>query len=64
MVLRLCIDAAGNLTQAEIVDKAGSGFDEAALTSVMASSYRPAVRDGQAIPSRAVLRIRFQLSGT
>ena len=64
VVLRLTIDTAGKLTQAEVVERSGAGFDEAALASVRASSYRPAVRSGQAIPSRAILRVRFQLAGT
>jgi len=63
VVLRLCLDAAGTLLGAEVVKGAGGGFDAAALAAVRASTYRPARLDGRAVPSRAVLRIRFQLSG-
>jgi len=64
VVLRLMIDDSGKLTQAEIVKQGGAGFDEAALSAVRASSYHPARLDGHAVASRALLRIRFELSGT
>jgi len=63
VVLRLTIDATGKLLAAEVVKEGGAGFDAAALAAVQASSYRPAMQSGRAVPSRAVLRIRFQLSG-
>jgi periplasmic protein TonB len=63
VVLRLDIDAAGRLTQAVVVHRGGSGFDEAALAAVRASTYRPARQDGRSVPGRALLRIRFQLAG-
>jgi len=63
VVLRLRLDAAGTLLGAEVVKGAGGGFDAAALASVRASTYRPARLNGRTVPSRAVLRIRFQLSG-
>jgi len=64
VVLRLEIDASGALRKAEVVQKCGAGFDAAALSAVRASSYRPARLHGQAVASRALLRVRFQLSGT
>ena len=63
VVLRLRLDAAGTLLGAEVVKGAGGGFEAAALASIRASTYRPARLDGRAVPSRAILRIRFQLSG-
>jgi len=63
VVLRLRLDAAGTLLGAEVVKGAGGGFDAAALAAVRASTYRPARLNGRTVPSRAVLRIRFQLSG-
>lgn len=62
VVLRLSIDAAGRLLAAEVVKEGGAGFDAAALAAVRASSYRPALLAGQPVPSRALLRVRFQLS--
>ncbi len=61
VVLRLYIDERGILTDVEVIKKAGYGFDEAALRAVRASRFRPAVRDGMAVPSVAILPVRFVL---
>lgn len=62
VVFRLSIDETGRLNMAEIVEKAGSGFDEEALDAVKSSTFIPATLDGRAVPSKAILRIRFQLA--
>lgn len=59
--LKLHIDEQGNLVQAEIIEKAGYGLDEAALKAVQQSTYYPASRNGQPVESRARLNIRFEL---
>ena len=64
VVLRLTIDEGGRLNTAEIVEKAGAGLDEAALEAVKSSTYLPATLHGRTVPSRAILRIRFQLTAT
>ncbi|WP_028325681.1 energy transducer TonB [Desulfatirhabdium butyrativorans] len=62
VILRLAIDASGNLTSAEVVQSAGHGFDEEALRAVRQSRFAPAVRQGRPIPCLALLQIRFQLN--
>jgi protein TonB len=64
VVLLLIIDESGRLKTAEIVEKAGAGFDEEALDAVKSSSYLPATVEGRAVPSRAMLRVRFQLAAS
>ncbi len=61
VVLRLSIDASGKLTQAEVVQSAGHGFDEEALRAVRESVFSPAVREGRPVACSALLQIRFQL---
>ena len=62
VLLRLSIDASGKLTQAEVVQSAGHGFDEEALRAVRQSVFSPAVREGRPVACVALLHIRFQLN--
>lgn len=61
VLLRLTIDATGTLRDAQIVEKAGFGFDEAALEAARASTYAPARRFGQPVDCVALLPVRFAL---
>lgn len=62
VLLLLHIDAAGQLTHAEIMSSAGPRLDEAALESVKASTYRPAsTYAGANISCKALLPIKFTL---
>jgi len=61
VVLKLTIDENGNLSDVEVIDKAGFGFTEAAVEAVKKSTFLPAKKDGKAVASRALLPIRFQL---
>jgi periplasmic protein TonB len=59
--LLLSIDEKGNLTQVEVTNPAGHGFDEEAVRAVRRSSFHPAKREGDPIPSTALLTVRFEL---
>lgn len=61
VVLRLVIDSEGNLKHADVVEKAGHGFDEAALEAVRKSTYAPATRAGRPVDCSAILPVRFAL---
>jgi len=61
VVLKLTIDENGNLSDVEVIDKAGYGFTEAAVEAVKKSTFLPAKKDGKPIASRALLPIRFRL---
>ncbi len=61
VVLRLFIDEHGKLLSVEVIEKAGYGFDEAAVDAVRASAFRPARLNGHSVACRAVLPVRFRL---
>lgn len=61
VVLRLFIDEHGRLISVEIVEKAGYGFDEAAIEAVKASSFQPAKINGRPVSCKAILPISFRL---
>ena len=61
VLLRLTIDEKGNLLNVEVLDGAGYGFTEAAVEAVKKSTFTPAIVDGKAVPSKAILPIRFSL---
>jgi len=64
VVLSLTIDDKGILQDVEVVESAGFGFDEEALRAVRASKFKPAVRSGKPVASRALLPVRFLLRGS
>ncbi len=61
VVLRLFIDEHGRLVSVEIFEKAGHGFDEAAIDAVKASTFKPAKLNGHPVACKALLPIRFRL---
>lgn len=54
------VDAAGEVKDIEIVRWAGYGLNEAVLGVVRQLHFRPATRDGRAIPIRVLLRYNFR----
>lgn len=63
VVLRLHIDRNGLVDQAEVVQSAGFGMDQAALDAVRRSRFRPAHRGGVPVPCQALLPFEFRLRG-
>lgn len=61
VVLRLTIGAGGELKDVAVVEGGGHGFEDAALAAVRASSYAPAMQNGQNVECSALLPIRFAL---
>jgi len=61
VTLRIEVDAAGNVTRAEIVKSGGAGFDEEALKAVQQSRFEPAQKDGQNVPAEFTYIYRFRL---
>ncbi|HZE73448.1 MAG TPA: TonB family protein [Pyrinomonadaceae bacterium] len=53
------LDAAGEVTRADITRWAGFGLDEATIDTVRRLHFFPAMRDGTAIPIRVLLRYNF-----
>lgn len=63
VVLRITIDANGRPAKVEVVQRAGSGFDEAAVAAVRNSMFTPATKDGRPVACIALLPVRFNLKG-
>lgn len=61
VVLRIGIDVEGNVTEAEVIEPAGHGFDEAARTAAIHAKYRPARRGDTPVASRILVRVDFRL---
>jgi protein TonB len=62
VLLRLTIDENGKLMNVEVIEASGFGFTEAALDAVRKSTYRPAIKNGNAVFSLALLPVRFRLT--
>lgn len=62
VLLLLTLNEKGRLVNADVVEKAGFGFEEAALSAVRQSVFRPARRDGHAVVCRVYLPIVFLLN--
>jgi TonB family protein len=62
VVLRLTIDVAGNVTQAEVMEPAGHGFDEAARQAALKFRFSPATRAGKPVPVRILYKYSFTLT--
>lgn len=54
------VDVAGEVKDVEIVRWAGYGLNEAVISTVRQLHFRPALRDGRAIPIRVLLRYNFR----
>ncbi len=63
VVLRITIDRGGRPVRVEIVQKAGFGFDEAAVSAIRKSSFTPATHKGQPVACIALLPVHFNLRG-
>ncbi len=61
VVLKLLIDAAGRVTEAEVTGPIGHGFDEAARAAALRSRFTPARRGGTPVASRILYGYEFQL---
>ena len=60
--IQLTIAVDGTVTEAEVVDAKGHGFDEAALEAVRRFRFRPATVDGTPTPVRIRYRYVFELA--
>jgi protein TonB len=61
VILRLRINAKGNLQHIDVIEPSGFGFTEAAIEAVRKSTFSPARRGGSPVASEAILAVRFVL---
>jgi len=59
VVVRITIDASGRVTDAEIDQAAGYGFDESALAAARELVFEPALADGVPAPVQILFRFGF-----
>ncbi|WP_437599052.1 TonB-dependent siderophore myxochelin receptor MxcH [Sorangium sp. So ce590] len=60
VVLKLLIDAAGRVAEAEVVEPMGRGFDEAARAAALRFRFTPARRGGTPVASRILYAYEFR----
>lgn len=61
VLLRLTIDATGAVTEAEVMEPVGHGFDEAAQAAALKFRFSPARRGGKPVPVKIPFRYSFTL---
>jgi TonB family protein len=61
VVLRLRVDAAGKVTEVELVRGVASNIDKVAIEAARGARFRPASRDGKPVPSVYLLTMPFRL---
>ena len=59
--LIIIVDAAGNVTDAKVIKPAGLGLDEKAVETVKTWKFKPAMRNGAAVPVRCSVEVSFRL---
>ncbi len=62
VLLKLDIDAEGQVTQVQVVQAAGHGFDEAASAAAQRFAFTPAQRGDTPVASRILYKYAFKLS--
>jgi TonB family protein len=60
-VLRVVVNAQGDIEQAAIVRPLGLGLDQSALRTIRAWKFKPATRKGQPVPARVMVEVSFKL---
>ena len=61
VLVRLTIDAQGAVVDAEVIEPAGHGFDEAARAAALQLRFDPARRNGEPISSKIRYPVEFRL---
>lgn len=60
VTLRVTVGADGKVQEADVVEAAGHGFDEAAHAAALRYLFEPARRDGEPTAARVLLRLEFR----
>jgi TonB family protein len=62
VILKITIDREGKVTNVEIPQPVGHGFDEAAQEAALKFRFQPATRDGKPIPAKVLYPYKFTLT--
>lgn len=60
VIVRVTVGVDGAVSEAEVLEAVGYGFDEAALAAAHHYEFEPATRDGEPVAARVLLRIDFR----
>ncbi len=61
LVLWLVIDATGDVSGTKILEPLGLGLDSEALKTVRTWKFKPATKDGVAVPVKVAVEVAFKL---
>lgn len=61
VVLWIVVDAAGNVTDAQVVKPLGMGLDQNAITTVKTWKFKAAERNGSPVPVKVMVEVSFRL---
>ncbi len=61
VVLRIVVDAIGDVTGAEVTGRLGYGLDEKAIEAVKKWKFRPGYKDGKAVATTVTVEVNFRL---
>jgi protein TonB len=61
--MEIVVSETGQVEEVKVLRSAGNGFDEAAERLVRRFRFRPAVRNGKAVPARIPWTYKFRLEG-
>ena len=61
VILEIDLDEHGAITAIDVKERAGHGFDEAAIEALHKFKFAPAVNDGTPVPSRVTYAYKFAL---
>jgi protein TonB len=61
VVLWIIVDAAGDVTDAQVVKPLGMGLDQNAVTTVRTWKFKPAMRNGAPVPVKVMVEVSFRL---
>ena len=61
VVLTIEVDASGNVRNVRVRQSLGLGLDEKAIEAVSHWRFRPAILDGRAVATEAMVQVNFQL---
>lgn len=61
VILRLTVEADGSVSDVEVVEPLGHGFDEAASVAAYKFRFKPATKDGEAVRVQILYRYGFTL---
>lgn len=60
VIIRVLIDKTGDPAETEVLQQAGFGCDEVAVTAVKKMKFTPAVKDGEPVKTKISIPLRFR----